>query len=45
MRKEELDRTNQLCQQAGVWLAVDNTYDHLAHWQVNPYSGVMLQVC
>ena len=45
MMKQELGRANQLYQQAGVWLVADNPCDHLARWQVDPYTGVMLQVC
>ena len=31
MTKQELDRANQLCQQAGVWLVVDNTYENFTY--------------
>ena len=31
MTKQELDRAHELCQQAGVWLVVDNTYEHFTY--------------
>ena len=31
MTKDELQRAHELCEQAGVWLVVDNTYEHFTY--------------
>lgn len=31
MSKSELQRAHKLCEQAGAWLIVDNTYEHFTY--------------
>jgi len=31
MTKAELQRAHKLCEQAGAWLVVDNTYEHFTY--------------
>lgn len=31
LSKEEVDRANKMCREAGAWLVMDNTYEHFVY--------------